>query len=256
MATAHADAGQHITAYWTPGCTSCLRMKEFLEHVGVDYDEVNVAEHPERAADLAARGLSVPALLVGDTIIPGLDLVAIAKLIGVEYTQPEMLAPAALHDKYLRVNDALCRMLAQLSVEQLDFRLPDRDRTLCELASHAGAIMRAFVAVYDAETYDRELEIGPTALRTSSGLIEWARETEAQFTRWWERDGFDDPLDRVVETYWGHRSLHEVLERATWHPAQHVRQVALCLENLGVAPDSPLTPDDLAGLPVPERVQA
>ncbi len=71
---------------------------------------------------------------------------------------------------------------------------------------------------------------------------------------WWQKIGYDDPLDRVVETQWGHRTLHEVLERAVWHPAQHTRQVALFLERLGIEPDGPLTPEDLAGLPLPERV--
>ena len=32
----HASVDGHpITAYWQPGCTSCLRMKEFLTKHGV-----------------------------------------------------------------------------------------------------------------------------------------------------------------------------------------------------------------------------
>ncbi len=31
-----------IKAYWQPGCTSCLRMKEFLSKHGVPFVSVNV----------------------------------------------------------------------------------------------------------------------------------------------------------------------------------------------------------------------
>ena len=27
---------------WQPGCSSCLRTKEFLSHNGVDYESINV----------------------------------------------------------------------------------------------------------------------------------------------------------------------------------------------------------------------
>jgi len=33
-----------IKAYWQPGCTSCLRMKEFLTRHGVSFVSVNVLE--------------------------------------------------------------------------------------------------------------------------------------------------------------------------------------------------------------------
>ena len=33
-----------IKAYWQPGCTSCLRMKEFLTKHGVPFVSVNVLE--------------------------------------------------------------------------------------------------------------------------------------------------------------------------------------------------------------------
>jgi hypothetical protein len=48
--------------------------------------------------------------------------------------------------------------------------------------------------------------------------------------------------------------LHEVFERSAWHSAQHVRQLAAVLEREGLRPDGPLTAEDLAGLPLPERL--
>src|SRR5215471_12862720 len=50
-----------IKAYWQPGCTSCLRMKEFLTKHGVPFVSVNVLEDRDAFAELAMLGIrSVP----------------------------------------------------------------------------------------------------------------------------------------------------------------------------------------------------
>ena len=48
--------------------------------------------------------------------------------------------------------------------------------------------------------------------------------------------------------------MHQLFERSTWHSAQHARQLIAVLERFGIEPDDPLTADDLAGLPLPERI--
>lgn len=62
--------------------------------------------------------------------------------------------------------------------------------------------------------------------------------------------------DAMVRTYYGPQSLHQLLERSTWHCTQHVRQLADVLTRFGIAPDGALTADDLAGLPMPEALCA
>ncbi len=47
---------------------------------------------------------------------------------------------------------------------------------------------------------------------------------------------------------------HEMLERTVWHTTQHVRQLASLLDECGVSPDRPLGSEDIAGLPLTERV--
>jgi hypothetical protein len=54
-----------------------------------------------------------------------------------------------------------------------------------------------------------------------------------------------------VKTYYGLQPLHHLLERCTWHSAQHARQIIAVLERFGVAPNGPLTARDYAGLPLP-----
>ncbi len=55
-----------IKAYWQPGCTSCLRMKEFLTRHGVPFVSVNVLEDRAAMAELAELGVrSVPIIRRG-----------------------------------------------------------------------------------------------------------------------------------------------------------------------------------------------
>jgi hypothetical protein len=75
----------------------------------------------------------------------------------------------------------------------------------------------------------------------------------ARFETWW-RGVEDRSLSRMLKTYYGDTSAHRVLERVTWHSAQHCRQLIAVLERMGIQADGPLTASDLAGLPLPERL--
>jgi hypothetical protein len=46
--------------------------------------------------------------------------------------------------------------------------------------------------------------------------------------------------------------MHQLLERSTWHSAQHVRQLIAVLERFGIEPAGRLIAADFAGLPLPE----
>lgn len=245
--------------YWMPGCTSCLRVKEFMERSGVDYEPVDLAAHPERGEKLTRLGLVVPAVTVGERGVHGLDLVSIAKLIGIDYEAPATLAPSVLAARYRAIVAALGRIVGHASAGQLDIKPPDRDRTVRYLAAHAGTIMRKFVEAYELESFDNFAK--PPANLAEHGdvadLVAWASGTSAMFDRWWDTSGRYDELDRVLETTWGYRTLHEVMERAVWHTAQHTRQLEFFLSELSPTPvPDGLNPDDLRGLPLPERVHA
>jgi hypothetical protein len=89
-------------------------------------------------------------------------------------------------------------------------------------------------------------------------LIEVASATRQEFDIWWDRIGYDDPFERLVESRGGHSwTLLEALERAVWHTAQHTRQVQYFLENaLEINPREELTAEILAGLPLPDGIHA
>ena len=75
-----------IKAYWQPGCTSCLRMKEFLLKHGVAFVSVNVLEDKDAFAELAALGIrSVPIVRRGQDWANGQVLRDVARVAGVAW---------------------------------------------------------------------------------------------------------------------------------------------------------------------------
>ena len=56
--------------YWQPGCSSCLRAKEFLATRGIAYESINVRARPEAMEDLAGLGAqSVPVVVQGKRFV-------------------------------------------------------------------------------------------------------------------------------------------------------------------------------------------
>ncbi len=250
---------QTVEAYWMPGCSSCLRMKEFLGKSGKDFIAINADERPDIQAELAARGMVLPVARLGDTWISGVDLAQVAELIGVPYEPPVIMPAAELMERMNLNFDAAHATLAQLTPEMLEFKLPHRDRRMVSVAAQVSAVMRAVLASYYEERHSTESYGTPEELKavdehTSELLVARLEETRRQLNAWWEEDGFDDPLDRVIETYWGYPTLHEVLERELWHTTQHLRQLQFVLREFGVEPEIPLTEAHLGGLPLPDGI--
>jgi glutaredoxin len=241
--------------YWLPGCSSCLRVKEFVERSKVAFEEINVLEQPERAEKLTAIGLYTPAVCVGERCVSGTGLDAVAALLGIPYERPPMLSPDELLARYLTILDAARRYIQQLPSDGLAFSLPGRERPMIDVANQTVSVIRGFLAAYYDGTHDRRYTKLPDDVRNVADLVARADETRALVRTWWDDDGCDDPLDRVIDTpWWGHRTLLEVFEREVWHTAQHTRQLMLALELLGIDPDRPLAERDFAGLPLPEGI--
>jgi glutaredoxin len=254
---------QPIEVYWMPGCTACLRMKEFVETTGLKFTAINAAEDKTGQEKLKRLGATVPCTIVGDEWAQGIDLAAVAKLIGAPYDAPAIMPPDELAKRYIVISETLQRLMAQADAQVLDTQLPGRPRNMLNVGYHAASVMRLFLQVYDPEIVPEggRYVLEPTTplapgIENSKDVIAHARETLGLFNEWWSRDGQDDPLDRVELGYWGHRTLLEQLEREVWHTAQHTRQLAFFLEECGVKPDRPLGERELAGLPLPQRVHA
>jgi hypothetical protein len=243
-----------VQAYWMPGCSSCLRMKEFISKSGRDWVAINADEDLQARADLTANGMVLPSARVGDRWVSGVDLAAVAKLIEVPYEPPVIMPTAELAARYNFNLDAARAIISQLTDDMLTFTLPQRKRPMLNVGCQVASVMRSFLSSYYNDRHDLAFYHLPDDVRTWADVIARLDETRALFNTWWEEDGIDDPLDRVTQTYWGYPTLLEVLEREVWHTTQHTRQLEYVLKQHGITPDVPLTQAHLAGLPLPEGI--
>ena len=61
---------ERVRVFWQPGCTSCLRTKEFLTKSGVDYESINVHGNPAGMEELRKLGArSVPVVARGGKFV-------------------------------------------------------------------------------------------------------------------------------------------------------------------------------------------
>jgi glutaredoxin 3 len=75
----------HVVLFSTDSCAYCVHAKSLLLKRGVNFEEVNLAEHPELQADLAElTGLdSFPQILVDGETLGGLNELRAAEKSGV-----------------------------------------------------------------------------------------------------------------------------------------------------------------------------
>src|SRR5499427_7836602 len=103
-----------IKAYWQPGCTSCLRMKEFLTKHGVPFVSVNVLEDKDALAELAVLGIrSVPIVRRGEDWANGQVLRDVARVVGVPWGGAEILPAPELAARLIEIQIVAQRLFAQ-----------------------------------------------------------------------------------------------------------------------------------------------
>jgi len=244
-----------IKVFWQPGCTSCLRVKEFLASQGVEFESIDVHNDADGIAQLNALGArSVPIVALGGRYTLAQSLNDVIRFLDLKTRAMDPLPPDALVGKLELVLATAARLTRQLKEDQLRSVFRNRNRTV---RAHVFHIVRVaemgLQAAQQIELRFEGFDDQPPDHWRGNDLAEWAEEIRAQVRAWWQNEA-DKTLAYNVPTYYGSRPMHEVLERTTWHAAQHTRQLALILESHGIEPDEALTPADLAGLPMPKEV--
>jgi len=85
-------ASDRVKVFWQPGCTSCLRTKEFLTKSGVDYESINVHGNTAGMEELRKLGArSVPVVARGGKFVFAQSLADVIKVPGPE--GPDARAP-------------------------------------------------------------------------------------------------------------------------------------------------------------------
>lgn len=254
----HASVDTPVRAYWQPGCTSCLRMKEFLTRHGVPFVSINVLEDAGAFAELAALGIrSVPIVRRGEDWANGQVLRDVARVAGIAWDGPKPLPPPVLVARLLAIQMAAQRLFAQLPDDRLGNMLPHRPRSYAQLGYHIFNIADAFL---EHEVQGLTLQEGaygrvpPPGMETKAWVLAYGRDVLARLQAWRDGAGRTTDFSRKAQVYYGDVTLHEFLERTAWHSGQHVRQLAMVLDMLGIAPDGPPGAEVFAGLPMPDKV--
>ena len=246
-----------LKVYWQPGCSSCLKTKEFLLENGVEFESINVLEDETGFRDLEALGLRlVPVVARGSDWANGAVFRDVARIAGFKWQPHDMLAPGEIVIRTKTILTAAGRYLAQIPEAQLDTMLPHRPRSYRQLSYHIFQIPQVFLDhVENDEPYTYEALISqlPANINTRDDLMHYARSVQGRLGRWWAAKGTSTDFNQPGNVYYGEVSLHEVLERTAWHSGQHSRQLMLALETIGIEPDRPLHASDFSGLPMPRN---
>ena len=248
-----------VKVYWQPGCSSCLKTKEFLMENGIPFKSVNVLEDKTGFEDLKKFGVKmVPIVAKGDAWANGAVFRDVAKVAGFDYQAHKMLEPKNMVEKIIKINEAASRYLEQIPNEKLDTLLPGRPRSYRQLVYHIFNIQDVFLRrVEDNEpyTYESLLSILPKGMETKEELVSYGNKVRKKFSEWWLRDGITTNFKQPGNVYYGEVILHEVLERTAWHSGQHTRQVLLMLkEKLNLVPNEPIEDVVFQGLPMPKNI--
>ena len=240
--------------YWQPGCTSCLRTKELLRANGIEFESINVREQAGAMAELAALGArSVPVVARGHEFVHGQDLDEVARFVGITLSRQRLDVPE-LVARLIALLESAAHLISMLPAEALHTRLPGRERTHLDLSYHLPQVVVGFLdaALGGSLTFEHFERRSPESLQTADQAASFVRGVSHALAVWWAAN--QSRLPGTLGTYYGRQEFHAVLERTTWHVAQHARQLERLLELRGIRPVPPLSPSLLAGLPLPEDV--
>ncbi len=117
----HTQNALPLKVYWQPGCSSCLKTKEFLLDHGVTYESINVLEDPDGFKELQTLGLRlVPIVARGSDWANGAVFRDVARVAGFDWQPHTLLDPATLIDRLNTILTAAERFLSQIPANQLE----------------------------------------------------------------------------------------------------------------------------------------
>lgn len=252
------DFSQPLKVYWVPGCSACLRMKEFFNKHGVPFVSINALKDKEGFEDLAKLGVKrVPIAARGSQWADGQVLSELARLGGIRLDSAPALPPEELVLRGARILAVAMSLLARIPEEDLNSLLPGRPRTYRQLGAHIFQIVECFLDLVEQGVrleFLHFLRDVPPSVVTRTDLLQFAGRMRVRFIDWWERDGKTVDLTVTADIYYGHQTLHQFLERSVGHFTHHTRQLQVVVHKLGLPTSDGLREEDLAGLPLPENV--
>jgi hypothetical protein len=215
---------------------------------------VNVLEDANGMAELQKLGVrSVPVLARGSAYTFGQSTRQIVDFLGLTEKSGPELSTEELADRVDRFMTAALELIPLMPADRLDTHVPGRPRSYRSLAFHLFRVVDAFLdANEDITLVQAMFREEPDPKAGTDALVAYGEKVRGRFRTWWQKG--DTAPARILQTYYGPQSLHELMERTTWHSGQHVRQYMMLLEKEGVSHHRPLVAADFARLPMPQNV--
>lgn len=162
----------------------------------------------------------MPVVSFKGTSVSGINLSDIAQLLDLDFDPSPTLDPERLLERLNRFLRAIEEVAPQISTEVLRRKLPGRDRTVLKLLHHTVDVACSFVAGKEASETDQVN--ANSASDSSMSLVSLSRKIHLTQSR---VQAINIDWQSTTETEYGLQTKHQVLERCTWHVAQHLRQL-------------------------------
>jgi hypothetical protein len=178
-----------------------------------------------------------------------------ARLVGVAWKPAAVLSPAELARRLDHVLECAEQLVLTVPDKALDFVPPERQRTVRDLAYHLFRLSLAFIEAMDRGEQPRAWlgETAPADMTDGTALASYGSLVRGRLQGWFQATAPEE-YARIVQVYYGPQSGHDLLERTTWHAAQHLRQLYDLAGRQGIMPPRPLPTADLRGLPLPDAL--
>ena len=222
----------------------------------MDFEGVNVEGSEANLAELKRLGApNVPAVAVGGKIVHGWQPKDYAELLGVAYDGAEMLSPDELRRRLDRILELVQQALRQTPADQLGMKPPGRDRTLRNLAYHAFRVGSAYVDALEQGHFPMGWfkETAPEGMDSGEAVAAFGDEARHKLVAWFAT-ARAEVYAETAHTFYGECTVHELLERTTWHAGQHMRQIYHMLQEARVLPGGLPDAAVLEGLPLPREM--
>jgi glutaredoxin len=246
-----------LRVFWMPGCSSSIKVREFLKNLGVPYQSVNVLTAPKAESDLRDLGaLSFPVVSRGREFVCAQSLDDVAKFLGRD-VKFERLAPAELMDRWFYFCDIALELIDDIPQHHLQaLPIPNRNRTVHGLSYHIFQVPEAFLqnAENGEEHFDKYFAApAPEDVKTSADIRFFGELTTERLRHYWQTLP-DRSFSWTVKTFYGTQPSHHLLERSVWHMAQHIRQLQVVLDSYNVTLNRRIDESKYEGLPMPTGV--
>lgn len=198
----------------------------------------------------------IPAISRGMSYVMGQKLKDVCDFVGIPLGDIQEFNVDELAAKMDIILLAAISYMEEMKDEDLEPKLPNRDRKIRQLCYHIYRIVEAFCELMDGEVEEYHTTIAdidhPKDINTGADLAVYGRAVLKRFKGW--HSAYSGDGTEPANAYWGDVTLRELLERVTWHPGQHIRQLKMYLENRGNPPSKPIDEDVFNGLPMPKKI--